>query len=243
MKESRARLKSGSETVQTIRLDISKNAYNNIQAQTATFKWQGTTQCYADITGPMSMTRAFILGCDGQSCWIYSESDKGEKRLDRTPVAQTKLGILVVDPFELAQRSVEQALAEAEFVYASDAELEGRTCCRLEKWDVSGEGMAFATQTRWWIDKETFLLKQIVQYRPHGCEIVHFDYKDLNQPIPDSAFQPPVVADQEAKPLFFKGEPDPGQQRFFHVSDGSNGRMSGRIGFRGPNGTTSSGLN
>lgn len=35
----------------------------------------------------------------------------------------------------------------------------------------------------------------------------------------------------------------PGERRFLQVCDGSNGRMSGRFGWHGPNGTTSSGMN
>jgi beta-lactamase regulating signal transducer with metallopeptidase domain len=243
MKEARARLKSGIETVQTIDLGMSKNAFNSIGAETATFKWQGADRVYADITGPMSMSRAFVLGSDGQTCWLYSEDEKGEKRLDQTAAAGTGREIVLVDPFELASRSVEEALEEQPLVWTSNARLEGRACCRVEKWDVNLDNFTYASQTQWWIDEATFLPRQLVQYRPGGCQMVRFDYQDLNQPLPDSAFRPPAAPGGDAHPLFFKKEAGPDERRFLRISDGSNGRMSGRIGWHGPGGTTSSGLN
>jgi len=243
MKGARARLNSGIETVQTIRLGMSKNAFNTIEAGAAIFKWQGAEQTYADITGPMSMTKAFILGSDGQACWLYSENEKGEKRLDKTPVAVTAREVVLLDPFDLAEHSVEEALADRSLVLASDATLEGRPCHRVETWDVSQGGFVNAIQTQWWIDAETFLLRQIVQCYANGSQVVRFDYTNLNQPLPESTFQAPVAPAGDAHPLFFEKEPGPGERRFLRISDGSNGRMSGRLGWHGPNGTTSSGLN
>jgi hypothetical protein len=243
MKEARARLNSGIVTVQTTDLSMSESSFNSIESKTATFKWQGADQVYADISGPMGMTRAFILGNDGRNCWLYSESGKGEKRLEQTPTAKIEKEITLVDPFELAKRSVTEVLAERGYVLEANAKLEGRGSYRVETWFVSQENMAYATKTEWWIDEETFLPTQIVQHHPGGCRIVHFDYKDLNQRLPDSAFQPPVGPGGDAKPLFFEKEPGPDEQRFLLISDGSNGRISGRIGWKGPNGATSSGLN
>ena len=243
MKEARARLSSGTETVQTISLSLEKSAFKSIEAQTATFKWQGPDQVYADISGPMSASGAFILGCDGQNCWLYSDDGEGKKRLDQTPAASAQRDVRVLDPFGLVNRSVEDALAGANVVLASNAKLDGRSCYRLEKWDVAQEHMVFATQTQWWIDEETFLPRQIVQYHPYGGQIVRFDYQKLNERLPDSAFQPPAGASSDAQPLFFTKEPRPDEQRFLHISDGSNGRMAGRIGWQGPRGRTSSGLN
>jgi beta-lactamase regulating signal transducer with metallopeptidase domain/outer membrane lipoprotein-sorting protein len=243
MKEARARLHSGIETVQTISLQLSKSAFNEIKAQTATFKWQGADRVYADITGPMAMTKAFILGSDGQTSWLYSEDEKGEKRLDKTPASKTEREVLLADPFNLAKRPVDEALTQRGLVGLSNATLDGRPCYRVETWDVSHGNFVYATQTRWWIDQETFLPKQIVQYTPFGCEIFRFDYKDLNARLAESEFKPPVAPGGNAHPLFFEKEPAPDERRFLRISDGSDGRMSGRIGWQGPNGTTSSGLN
>src|SRR5205807_7181517 len=94
MKQARARLQSGVEIVQTIRLGLSKNSFTSLEAQTATFKWQGQDKVYANISGPMTMG-AFILGSDGQDCWLYSLNEKGEKRLDRTPTEVTDKDVLL----------------------------------------------------------------------------------------------------------------------------------------------------
>jgi len=242
MKEARARLTSGVETVQTIRLGFARNAYNNLDAQTATFKWQGTDRVYADFSGPMSM-KAFILGNDGQKCWLYSVNEKDEKRLDTTPADITQKEISLLDPFDLASRSIPDVLDERNVVSASDAQLDGRRCHRVQTWDVNTDNFVYATLTEWWIDAETFLPRQLVQYAPNTCQIVRFDFKDLNQHFPDTAFQPPSAAGSGAQPLFFKNNPDPDERRFIRVVDGANGRMSGRLGWRSSSGTTSSGLN
>jgi len=243
MKQVRARLNSGIETVQTIFLGMGKEAFNSIEAKTATFKWQGTEKAYADITGPMSMAGAFILGSDGVNCWLYSENEKGEKRLDKTPVSVTDQRVSLVDPFGLEKRSVEEVLAADGLVLGSNASLEGRPCYRIESWEVTQQHFVSATQTQWWIDQQTLLPRQLVSYSGNWCQIVRFDYKDLNQPLPDSAFQPPAAAGSGAQPLFFKEEPGPGEQRFLIINDGSGGRMSGRLGWQGAGGRTSSGLN
>jgi hypothetical protein len=41
----------------------------------------------------------------------------------------------------------------------------------------------------------------------------------------------------------FKRPPAPEEKRFFVIRDGASGRMSARLGWSGPGGTTSSGLN
>ncbi|MGO8696930.1 MAG: M56 family metallopeptidase [Limisphaerales bacterium] len=243
MKDARARLNSGGLTVQTVRLGMSQNSFNNIDAQTATFKWQGSDQVYADITGPMQMCKAFILGSDVRMCWLYSEDDKGKKRLDQTPATKTEREIALLDPFDLTGRPIAEALEQRGLVLANNATLEGRSCYRIETWDVRQDNFAYATETQWWIDEETYLPTQIVQDHPNGSEITRFVYKDLNQHLPDSAFQPPAEPGADAAPLFFQKEPGPDERRFLRISDGSNGRMSGRLGWNGPGGTTSSGMN
>jgi hypothetical protein len=243
MKEARLVLKSGVETVQTIHLGMSKNAFNSIEAQTATFKWEGTNKAYADITGPMMTPGVFILGSDAVNCWLYSENEKGEKRLDQTPVAVTEQQVSVADPFDLVRRSVAEALEADGLVLGTEANLEGRPCYRVERWEVNQDPMVSASQTQWWIDEQTFLPKQLVSYSGNWCQVVRFDYKDLNQPLAEIAFQPPAAPASETHPLFFDKEPASGEHRFLRINDGSGGRMSGRLGWQGPGGTTSSGLN
>lgn len=243
MQQARARLHSGIETVQTVRLGLAKTSYTDLEGQTTTFKWQGN-QVYGDFSGPMSM-RTFVIGSNGRDCWLYSENEKGEKRLDQTPAAITERNVLLLDPFDLQSRPVEDALSGMDLICGNNATLEGHPCYRLEQWEVNQDNIAWATLTQWWIDEQTFLPRQIVQFYPAGCQIVRFEFARLNESIPDSEFQPPasLAATAHAQPLFFRNPPEPGERRFIRVCDGSNGRMSGRFGWQGPNGTTSSGLN
>jgi len=245
MKEARSGLNSGVEVVQTFRLGMnSKTAFSSIDANTATFKWQGADQVYADITGPMGMAiKSFILGCDGKTCWLYSEDGDGKKRLEVTPADVTQRSMVMLDPFGLAAQSVQDVLNQRQLVSDSDAMLDGRNCHRVESWEVSASGIIFATRTVWWIDAKSFLPAQILQYYPGGATITHYACEDLGQPLADIVFQAPVAPGAGARPLFFEKAPAPDEQRFFHISDGSNGRMSGRIGWNGPNGSTDSGVN
>lgn len=245
MKSARERLNSGVETVQTISMMFSQAAFNWIRANAATFKWQGIDQVYADITGPMMSTKAFVLGSDGKSCWLYSEVE-GKKRLDRSPATDVdEKRFILADPFKLSRLSVQEAINDLNLVYEGKAELEGRKCHRVDKWDVQVDergGPVFAMLTEWWIDAETLLPAQVNNYYTLATYISRFHYDSLNQPIPDEVFQPPVDQDGDFETLF--AEKKPGyDRRFIQISDGSNGRMSGRMGLRGSAGTISSGLN
>jgi beta-lactamase regulating signal transducer with metallopeptidase domain len=244
MKDARTRLHSGVETVQTIRLNLNTNACESIESETGTFKWQGTNQAYGDVSAIMG-TDAFILGCDGRDCWLYSENQKDGKRLDKTPVAVTKRNIVIADPFFLNEWSVKKAMAEQPVVLESDAVLDGHDCCRLESWNVSNDGMSWATKNEWWIDKETYLVRQTRQCHPGGFELVRLSYTNLNETLPDSAFQPPPGGASGTHTLFFDKPPGPGENRFLVIHDGlGNGRISDRIGWHNENGgTTSSGVN
>ena len=247
MKEARARLNSGVETVQSMDLSLaqSRTAFGSIEVKSAVFRWLGPDQVYADISGPMSMggPTVFVLGSDGKVCWLYSENDKGEKRLDKTAASYTQRQISVADPFGLVHGSVDDVLAEKALVLSSEAQLDGHPCYRFESWDVSQQPMVYATKNQWWIDEKTLLPKQMVQYHSYGCNTVRFDYTDLNTALPESDFAPPTGSSEHANPLFFTEDPKPGERRFLRISDGSNGRMSGRLGWNGPGGTTSSGMN
>ena len=134
-------------------------------------------------------------------------------------------------------------LKQGDLVLGSDATLEGRRCYRVEQWEVSLENFVSASQMQWWIDAETSLPRQMASYSGNWCQIVRFDYKDLNQPLPASAFKPPVAPGDDTHALFFDKEPAPGERRFLRISDGSDGRMSGRLGYHSSGGTTSSGMN
>jgi hypothetical protein len=92
----------------------------------------------------------------------------------------------------------------------------------------------------WWIDSKTLLPKQLVEYSNFGCQIFRYDYEQLNQPIPESTFQPPQ--DKDIVEEQYKKEPGC-ENRFFQLGDGANGHMTGRMGVFGDKKRISSGLN
>jgi serine/threonine protein kinase len=87
MKTARSQLTSGVEMVQSLSLfGQTESLDNEILSHWATFKWQGTNQVCADLSDVMGMTKAFILGTDGKTCWLYSEDNHNQRRLDSAPV-------------------------------------------------------------------------------------------------------------------------------------------------------------
>ena len=247
--QARAQLTSGLETVQWISTSAGTSAFIHIMANSLNFRWQGTNQIYADISKIMN-SKAFILGSDGKTCWMYSDDQFNGGILNRSPVAlMSKINATIADPFDLTQQTVPSAIAKMRLICEGQTPLDGRPCYRIQNWSVRQPqdryDYVFVARTEWWLDAETFLPVQIVQYNTTGFEMYRFHYEKLNQPLPDSAFAPPVEKGAMPKAVdWFKPKPDPGEQRFLTIKDGSDAQMSGRFGIQGPNGTTTSaGLN
>jgi hypothetical protein len=250
MKDARQRLTSDIETVQSKFL-YGDESFHSITANQSTFKWQGTNQVYGDISDVMN-SKAFILGSDGAICWLYSVDENNGQRLDSSPAAlMADIDTSIADPFGLTSRPVQSVIAEDRLVYEGQAQLSGRLCHRVQSWIVrQSQGKydrTFAACSEWWIDAETDLPRQLIEHSSYGVQILTFNYEKLNQLMPDTAFEPPAVPGNNAKPdsfkLFKQETPAPGEKRFLKIMDGADGRMSGRLGYRDANGTTSSGLN
>ena len=250
MKAARARLTSGVETVQWQSSWGEKESFDDeIKSHGAIFKWQGTNQFYADISDVMGMTKAFILGTDGKTCWLYSDDERDGRRLNSAPAnMMADIHASIADPFALTTHTVQSAVEKAHPIYEGQTELEGIMCHRVQSWIVqqsqNDPGGASAAKYEWWIDAKTLLPVQVVQSSQFGCETFRFHYDKLNEPMPDAAFQPPVEPGASVKSDdWFEKKLGPDEKRFLTIMDGCNGEMSGRLGRRGPEGTTSSGLN
>ena len=247
MKEARLRLASGVERIQHTTFYGGEGSFRQIMANPATFQWQGTNQVFADISDIMN-TKAFILGSDGKTCWLYSDDERNGPRLDSSPVAMVRdIYTSIADPFSLSRREVSAVIADDHPIYEGQAQFEGRTCHRLQCWIVRQPQGKYesvsAARMEWWIDAGTFLPVQLTHCGQFGYDIYDFHYENLNQRFPDAAFQPPAGPGIDAKPLLFKEAPAPDESRYFRIVDGCDGQMSGRIGRRGPTGQTGSGLN
>ena len=135
MKIARARLNSGTETVQETSFYGEKGCFNWISANSATFKWQGTNQIYADISEIMKL-KAFILGNDGKTCWLYADGQDG-RRIDSSPAALVpEIYASVADPFTLMETTVTEAIVKGRLVYQDQTQFEGRLCHRVQSWIV-----------------------------------------------------------------------------------------------------------
>jgi len=247
MKSARERLSSGIENIQQISLFGSeKSFYQNLTVNPATFKWQGTNQNYADISEIMNC-RPFILGSDGTNCWLYANDQDNKRRIDSFLItSNADIYTTVADPFNLTKHTVAFVMEHDRLIYKGQETLAGRPCYRVECWFVQQPkekyDFTFAAKSEWWIDAETFLPVRLVQYSQNGCEIYNFYFEKLNEPMPVADFQPPIENGINVKADdWFKLGPD--DNYFFRIKDGGDGRMSGRIGRQGPNGSTNSGLN
>ncbi|HWY31974.1 MAG TPA: hypothetical protein VNX46_14535, partial [Candidatus Acidoferrum sp.] len=221
----------------------------SITSHWATFKWQGTNQAYADISDIMGMTKAFILGSDGANCWLYSEDERHALRLDSAPnTGMAEVYTSIADPLDLANRTVDSAIAEDRLIYEGQAQLDGRPCYRVQCWDVrqsqnEPSGVS-AAKLEWWIDAVTYLPAQVDRCGTFGRQIFRFQYQALNQPMPVTVFQPPVTPGAKLESSdWFEKKPGPDDKRFLTIKDGADGKMKGRLGVRGPGGSTDSGLN
>jgi RNA polymerase sigma factor (sigma-70 family) len=251
MKGARREFISGIETVQWTRFFGGTDSFESIMANSATFKWQGANQIYADISDIMNW-QAFILGSDGKTCWLYSDDKDSGHRLESSPRAMVPdIDANIADPFGLTRLAVQSAIAEERPIYEGQAKLDGRMCHRVQRWIVHQPQGKYdagsAAKTEWWIDAQTLLPVQVVQYGTYGIEQFSFHYEELNQPIPDADFQPPAAtginAKKDAFKLFKRQAPAPGERRFLTIKDGCDGRMSVKLGRSGPSGTADSGLN
>jgi hypothetical protein len=250
MKAARARLHSGVETVERKSFSFRNGSCNGLSTDSATFQWQGTNQVTADASEIMNV-RAFILGNDGKTCWLYADTHTG-RRVDSSPAALVPdIYTSVADPFTLTKKTVAEAIASGALLYRGQAQLEGQTCHRVQSWVVrqprNEHDRLYAAGMEWWIDADTFLPAQVINNGTWGSQTFRFHYTKLNQPLPDTDFQPPSMgetnAQKDAFRLFEHQTPDPDERRFLTIRDGCNGTMSARLGRNGPTGSVNSGLN
>jgi len=215
---------------------ISRPGAGGLSMTEATFRFQGDTQWYADISSVMNC-RAFVVGCDGQQWWYYYSDSTGEKEslkmAGMEAIEEQNLSIL--DPWGGGKAAVERFFAQAHPVYVGVREFDRRECHVVR----SRIGNAKAEM---WIDAETLLpAHSIIEYSNDNRVSMSFEVRAKNTTLPDSAFLPPA-------PEHIEPERDealePGyDRRFVTIDDGADGRMSVRWGMRGPAGIKSGGLN
>jgi predicted Ser/Thr protein kinase len=244
MQTARAQVTSGIETVQQCNFSPQRIGYN-----VARFKWQGTNQFCGDVTTIMNTSsKAFLVGSDGKICWMYGDSSQHGPDLFCVPSTQvTRCYVSFADPFGLTHRTVKNVLVQDHLVYDGQTELNGRACHRVHQWAAWPEPgsvpRSSARRMEWWIDAQTFLPVQLMNGAPTDGTIWRFDYAQLNQPIPASAFRPPNPDAPKDPTDWFDKPLDPGEERYISVGDGSDGEMTAGMRRNGPNGRIGGGLN
>jgi len=243
LKQKRSELKSVAERVQQLDLDIRSNLFTSLNSRSAVFKWQSPDQFYCDISQPMLSCDIFRIGCEGRNWWFQGESASG-KDLRICPTAEMhEVNVLFGDPFELAQKTSAKAAADRNLNYVGRLNVGGVEHHILEAWtvDTAGGLTVWGELTQWWMDPRTALPTQIVQFRDSGLERTRFFYDAIDESLPPSAFAPPHI--EGVSPEKPESLDAVYTSRFVIVRDGSDGRMSGRWGKKGPKATSSTGLN
>ena len=111
----------------------------------------------ADLSDVMGMTKAFILGTDGKTCWLYSKDSHNQRRLTAPPVPRWRTFTLALPtPLGLIGRTVVSAVAK-ERADLRRPDAIGRTLvlpgAKLDRPASQNEPSGVsASKLEWWID-------------------------------------------------------------------------------------------
>ena len=243
MKQKRMQLTSLAERVQNLMLFQKDGLFYELQSQSATFKWQKPDQYYGDATGPMFSCSDFRIGSDGQHWWWHHESSSGANFVLCATNEMQGLNISICDPFDLTDETPTAAATELGLNYAGFSKLDAANCLQMEAWQIERiPGMTPSGYLiQWWIDPKNYRPTQITQFSDCFVSRMRFLYDAVNKPLPARDFAVPKL---EGLPPTPPEALDMGYtNRFVNLRDGSDGTMSLRWGKKGPEGTSSSGLN
>jgi outer membrane lipoprotein-sorting protein len=213
---------------------------NSFRAEYGIFRFQQPKQFYCDISEIINIP--FKLGSDGENCWFFSDSTEqrknGEIRFYMTPCSDVNdIDIKLVRPFSTRKEPV-AIIRSNKLEYLGKETVSNTQCEVIRSYRLLNDH--FPRITTYWFDAEKFLPVRIIQTDTNKYQF-DFVYDSLNTPLSDKQFQydgPDSYTAEKPEAL------DEGYtERSIIVHDGSDGRMSGRWGKKGPKGTSSSGLN
>jgi hypothetical protein len=243
MKQERMQLTSLAERVQNLMLFQKDGLFYRLQSQSATFKWQKPDQFYGDATGPMLMCTDFRIGSDGQRWWWHNESAHWTKFIVCPVEEMHELNVSICDPFDLTRMTPAAAATKLGLNYAGVCKIGGADCLQVEAWQIDRiPGMTpYGSLIQWWINPRKYRPAQITLFGSGYVSRSRFLYDSVNEPLSAGNFAVPKLeglSPTSPEPL------DAGYtNRFINLRDGSDGNMSVRWGKKGPEGTSSSGLN
>lgn len=243
IKDSRDRLTSVAERIQTMLLSRDAGLITGLQAQSASYKWQKPDMYYADVTDMMMMCTAFKMGSDGKKWWHHLQSGGATNFVVCQVGDMQELDTSFCDPFNLMQETPQQAAARLDLSYRGAKTFPGGECWALEGWRLQRVPQAgvYGTLIRWQVDAQSGRPLEVAQYFDDFVLRTRFIYDAINLPLPAEDFAVPKIAGLSPAP------PDALDKdytkRFVTLRDGSDGSTSLRWGKEGPKGTSSDGLN
>jgi len=234
--QARAQITSLEETVLRVEKDKTSLSTNY-----AVFKFQGENQFYADVS--QTKTIPYFIGSDGENCWQYKELRDLRKIFIQLPFDQMhQKSLTISDPFMSTSMDIQTAMEKYRLEYMGEGELEGRKCYLIRGWRLDliiDSSFSTASVEVWWIDSETYQVRQIESDKGTTQYFVYFSYSKINQRFSDEEFQPVFVTGinpQDPEPLGEKYD-----TRYLNVIDGSSGSFAVQWGRKGK-GSTNSGI-
>jgi len=235
MQRERTHITSLAERIQSLSMSRGKGGlFERLTSKSASFKWQKPDQFYADATDMMYTSSAFVIGCDGQTCWWQDESPwagttTGTTNLVICPLKDIqRMDLSLCDPFDLSFKTPAQAASEMDLNYVGDGEFGGSKCHVIEGWVMSPIGFL----SQWWIDTRTSRLLENLVYWDNDVKRVRFFYDTVDQPLPVGELSIPKIHGVSPVPAESLGVGY--TNRFINLRDGSDGNMNIRYGKEGP---------
>jgi hypothetical protein len=243
MSEKRATLNSIVEHVQTITTRQRDGLFVSFESKSSEFRWQKPNQFYGEVSAMMGSVKTFIVGFDGTNWWHLNENARTNifRLCPAADIEERNLSIS--DPFGLSRAKPEEAAASERLSYMGLRAMDGKKFHAIESWRVESypDFQPGVSHLTWLIGPESLRVSEVIARYNSSVMRTKFITEAINETIPSSAFAPPSdpkLQPNQAEPL--------GPQfthRFINLQDGSDGLMSVRWGKKGPNQTSSSGLN
>lgn len=232
VKKACSNITSLSETIYEENTDRLRKEQRSYMAD---FKKQGGRQFYTDIS--KIMETPFLIGSDGNVCWLYSGKGKDERLITAPYEDIDQKDIDICNPFEINDSNIANVIENYRLEYEGTDYFEGRSCHLIRSHRVQLQSMwTDCSISTWWFDAETFLpIRVFYDYGPDDIRILSIVYHSINEPLDISEFRYDSLTAME--PNLPEPRDENYNTRLIKVIDGiATGRMSVGWGMRGEKG-------
>lgn len=198
IKNARSKITSLVETVECI-----FNYSNKKESRKKTvFKMQGEKQFFADMSDNF-FGQPWMLGSDGQTCWIYHQEDKTDLSKGYSLVVTDfneihHKNVSICDPFGLRNLDIDKVIEDNHLEYLGMTVLNAKKCHLVRSWHANVDvNRASSGVTTWWFDSDTFLPVQIEINEGGYHRLLLFTYEHINAPLAHSEFWPEFLTGLE----------------------------------------------